>query len=1509
MGGFPRGGWRMSLLRRAAWCSLVLYCVFVLLRPAGVQAGQWVVRTEEAGVLLYGVAYGEGLFVAVGENGFILTSPDGVTWTWRDSGVNTSLGGVTYGNGRFVAVGQEGTVVTSPDGITWTSGSLGIGLPLAAVTYGNGRYVAVGYNTVATSTDGASWSYKRVDFYGPCYDIVYGSGRFVAACDGGIYLSSDGLTWAQKSAGVSLGVVYGNGRFVVTGPDRLVWSSTDGETWTSRTSGVSGDFWGIAFGNGKYVAVGVDGVIATSTDGETWTERRSGTGRWLWHVAYGDGQFVAVGEMNTIVSATDGWTRRASGTDLNLYSVTAGDGRYVALGPRGTILTSADGAAWSSQTPGFDRMLLDVVYGDRYVAVGSFGAVASSPDGQTWTLQNSGTGLELYGVGYGNGQYIAVGEGGTILSSPDGATWTERAVGTMPTLDDVAYGGGRFVAVGWDVVATSPDGVTWTSQTSGTGSYFYDVVYGGGQFVAVGSEGTILTSPDGVTWTRRESGTREDLKGVTFGGGQFVAVGGSSNGFDSTVVILTSPDGVTWTPQVSGPGMMLLGVAYGDGQFVAVGDHGAIFTAATDADLAGLTVSAGSLVPAFDAGTTEYTVDGILRNDVAVTATLDDVNADLAINGATQDSGVPRTVALAAGENTIRVAVTSQAGTTKTYTITVQAAPDGSGTLSVPVSGVPAGSTGHTLAFTYTTAGGMDDGALAIDVPEGWSPPSTSPGDPGYTTAGVGTVAVSGRTITVTGLTLAPGEAVTVTYGDKSGGGPGAAAPTAAGAQTWQARSRVTGDGTLVALSGPPVITVEPGEAARLAFSVQPGGGTGGTAWSSQPVVVVQDVYGNTVSAGTHAVALAIAPGTGAPGATLSCDANPVQAVGGVARFSGCRIDKAGPGYELVASSGALMDTSSLDFDIATGPAAAFTVTASAQETVAGEPLDVTVTAKDAGGNTVTGYEGTVRFGSSDSRAVLPAEYAFEAGYGGTGTFQVTLRTAGEQTVTVTDAADAGIAGTSGPIAVRPAAPAAVTVTAHPASVVADGATRSTVTARVTDAYGNDAADGTPVTFAVTGATAALTRTEGATAGGVVTTEVYAAAAGTVTVTAAVYGTSVSGSVSITFTRRFTGSSGASSPPTTPGATTSGDINPAAGGTVQNSAGTIRLEIPAGAIEGVSGGPVRISVTDITGAEAKKILQTARAPEGIRAIGRVFEFKAETGGGTSVTRFAKPVTFTVALSPADLAGVTDPERVGLFRLNEDGTLTFIGGRLVDGKLVVQLHGFSRYLLAEVNVAFPDLAGHWAQDDVELMASKYVVKGLPDGRFHPEGRVTRAEFTALLVRALGLPPAGGGAAAGGSAAGGAAAGGSAAAGGAAAGGGAAVGGAAAGGGGAASFSDVRPGDWFYGELAAAVRAGLVQGYGDGTFRPDTPVTREQVAVLVARALAAAGKAGALSAGEAERRLAGFADRGAVSPWAREGLALAVREGIVRGQAGGVLAPQAGATRAEAAVMVARFWRKP
>jgi len=75
------------------------------------------------------------------------------------------------------------------------------------------------------------------------------------------------------------------------------------------------------------------------------------------------------------------------------------------------------------------------------------------------------------------------------------------------------------------------------------------------------------------------------------------------------------------------------------------------------------------------------------------------------------------------------------------------------------------------------------------------------------------------------------------------------------------------------------------------------------------------------------------------------------------------------------------------------------------QTAVAGAAQSVTVTLTDSFGNVATGYVGTVHFTSSDGQAVLPTDYTFTGADQGKHTFQVTFKTAGTQSVSVTDTA------------------------------------------------------------------------------------------------------------------------------------------------------------------------------------------------------------------------------------------------------------------------------------------------------------------------------------------------------------------------------------------------------------------------------------------------------------------------------------------------------------------------
>ncbi len=173
------------------------------------------------------------------------------------------------------------------------------------------------------------------------------------------------------------------------------------------------------------------------------------------------------------------------------------------------------------------------------------------------------------------------------------------------------------------------------------------------------------------------------------------------------------------------------------------------------------------------------------------------------------------------------------------------------------------------------------------------------------------------------------------------------------------------------ARTGTANVTVTPASSAQVGFTVQPGGGTGGVAWSTQPKVAIQDAYGNTVSTG-GSVTLSIASGTS--GAVLTCTNNPRTVTAGVATFAGCKIDKTGS-YTLTATSASLATDTSSSFAVDVGTATKLGYAVQPSAVVAGAVLSppVTVAVQDAGGNTVTSSSATIdlAFGANPGGATL----------------------------------------------------------------------------------------------------------------------------------------------------------------------------------------------------------------------------------------------------------------------------------------------------------------------------------------------------------------------------------------------------------------------------------------------------------------------------------------------------------------------------------------------------------
>ncbi|MFM9954303.1 MAG: immunoglobulin domain-containing protein [Opitutaceae bacterium] len=267
----------------------------------------WQVRPSGVTNNLWSVAYATNQWVAVGEQGTILTSPDGISWTKRPSGFPTRwLVSVGYGAGIWIAVGEGGLVLTSPDAVVWTPRISGTTARLNGIAYGGARWIAVAESgELITSTDSANWT-KLSPSTDRLRGLLYAYGQFVITGDNGLMRTTIDTT--DYAANVLPGgffvesVAYGRRAFVAVGEDGYAITSTDAVTWSSLASGTTSYLRGITFFNGQFIAVGTSGAILTTpAPGTAWTPRPSGTTGVLTAVAASDAAVVTVGLDGIIV--------------------------------------------------------------------------------------------------------------------------------------------------------------------------------------------------------------------------------------------------------------------------------------------------------------------------------------------------------------------------------------------------------------------------------------------------------------------------------------------------------------------------------------------------------------------------------------------------------------------------------------------------------------------------------------------------------------------------------------------------------------------------------------------------------------------------------------------------------------------------------------------------------------------------------------------------------------------------------------------------------------------------------------------------------------------------------------------------------------------------------------------------------------------------------------------------------------------------------------------------------
>lgn len=168
--------------------------------------------------------------------------------------------------------------------------------------------------------------------------------------------------------------------------------------------------------------------------------------------------------------------------------------------------------------------------------------------------------------------------------------------------------------------------------------------------------------------------------------------------------------------------------------------------------------------------------------------------------------------------------------------------------------------------------------------------------------------------------------------------------------------------------------------------------------------------------------------------------------------------------------------------------------------------------------------------------------------------------------------------------------------------------------------------------------------------------------------------------------------------------------------------------------------------------------------------------------------------------------------------------------------------------------YSDVAGHWAQSAI-LRWSDYGVLQGSEGKFSPNGTLTRGQMAVILSRLLNLPAAP-----------------------------------------SAGFTDVAPDAWYADGINRCAAAGILQG-SEGKAMPEDPITREQAMVMLCRALGIAA--------EDVGALAGFSDLSLVSDYARPYAAALVKAGVIKGDANGLLNPLSKITRAEIVTMIDRL----
>jgi hypothetical protein len=437
------------------------------------------------------IAYSDGEYVAVTENGSSYFSFDGVEWNTLPTATNEPLYSVVPFQGAWLASGSEGTLLIRRDG----------------------EYIWDAINPYSLTGE---------------VKLVVGTDTIIAYSNNGLWLSTNGEQWSKISGIIPypehFPLAWVNDRFILQAKDGSILESTDGVQWTPASPSIEA-FHSMAYYDGHYYISNLRGILR-SPDGSNWTI---------------DKEYTYFPDYNRLVATSMGLLH------LRGYeaSIRTEEGEWGEL-----VVPEINYLSGKSKVPDFAKAVTSD--GSEFLIVGEFGYTAwkdqLAPEEIIYEVYFPGKEI----IDEETGETIIIDtriDGNEVVVDAGKLKYSPIRSGPIPyDFVEVSYGNDRFVALpsgDADVVYVSSDGVLWQGVLH-TGIELDDaegpLTFGASKFLLPSKTGGLYSSTNGYDWEYKN--TLGHIEALVYGEGKFIASARSSE--SDVYKFYYSFDGTIW---------------------------------------------------------------------------------------------------------------------------------------------------------------------------------------------------------------------------------------------------------------------------------------------------------------------------------------------------------------------------------------------------------------------------------------------------------------------------------------------------------------------------------------------------------------------------------------------------------------------------------------------------------------------------------------------------------------------------------------------------------------------------------------------------------------------------------------------------------------------------------------------------------------------------------------------------------------------------------------------------